>query len=190
MTSRSLSASTWKNERTLETISACCPVRHTWVCWPGRLRSSRMTGASLIASGRVPSTTRIFVPAVIVQVLPSNRIIDPSQRRPVVSRSRRSIPMGARAKVCMVTYGDAAASLPPLLHEGMSLAAAGFEVQSLHGAAAAAGIDTHADGFTSRRFVVRIRALARALLGSAAEARAVSSIQQLLSYAEFSLKAS
>ncbi len=98
--------------------------------------------------------------------------------------------MGARAKVCMVTYGDAAASLPPLLHEGMSLAAAGFEVESLHGAAAAAGIDTHADGFTSRRFVVRIRALARALLGSAAEARAVSSIQQLLSYAEFSLKAS
>jgi hypothetical protein len=36
------------------------------------------------------------------------------------------------ARVCMVTYGDSAASLPPLLHEGLSLASAGFQVDSLH----------------------------------------------------------
>ena len=45
----------------LDTISRCCPVRQTRVSWPGRPRSSRMTGASLIASGRVPRTTRILL---------------------------------------------------------------------------------------------------------------------------------
>src|SRR6185295_3422226 len=90
------------------------------------------------------------------------------------------------AKVCMVTYGDSAGSLPPLLHEGLSLAAAGFEVESVHGKANASGSDTHAPGFKSVRFPVRVRELFRALPG---EGAALGPLQQLLSYGEFVLKA-
>src|SRR5664279_3143488 len=43
-------------------ISRCCPVVHTNVLnSSGRFRSSRMTGASLIASGRVPNTTNTVI---------------------------------------------------------------------------------------------------------------------------------
>jgi glycosyltransferase involved in cell wall biosynthesis len=94
--------------------------------------------------------------------------------------------MGARGKVCMVTYGDSAGSLPPLLHEGLSLAADGFQVESVHGKATRPGTDTHAPGFTSIRFPVRVRDLFRAL---PRQGSALGPLQQLLSYGEFVVKA-
>jgi glycosyltransferase involved in cell wall biosynthesis len=93
-----------------------------------------------------------------------------------------------RGRVYIVTFGDSASSLPPLLHEGLSLAAAGFEVESIHGASPSSGTDTHAPGFTSRRFSLHTRRFFRALFGDAAGG-GVLAAQQLLSYGEFVLRA-
>src|SRR3954471_2816573 len=97
--------------------------------------------------------------------------------------------MSRRGKVCLVTYGDSAGSLPPLLHEGLSLAEEGFDVESFHGAAPASGTDQHTPQFRSRRFPVRIRGLFRSLPRPLATMRALTATQQLLSYVEFVLKA-
>src|SRR5215468_4526783 len=93
------------------------------------------------------------------------------------------------ARVCMVTYGDSAASLPPLLHEGLSLASAGYQVDSLHSDAAPASADQHAPGFRSHRFPLRIRGAFRGTLSGAPGNRAIASVLRLLSYGEFVLKA-
>ena len=96
--------------------------------------------------------------------------------------------MVSRGRVFVVTLGDSASSLPPLLHEGISLAAAGFEVESLHGGSPSSGTDTHAPGFTSRRFSLGTRRFFRALFGGAARG-AILKVQQLLTYGEFVLRA-
>ncbi len=59
ITSRSSSVSTPKKSRMPSTISRCCPVRHARTSAPRRRRSARSTGASLMASGRVPKATRM-----------------------------------------------------------------------------------------------------------------------------------
>lgn len=89
----------------------------------------------------------------------------------------------------MVTYGDSAASLPPLLHEGLSLASAGFQVDSLHSDAAPPSEDQHAPRFRSHRFRLRIRSAFQTLWGRTPANRAIAAVQQLLGYAEFILKA-
>src|SRR5215831_1202999 len=86
---------------------------------------------------------------------------------PVWRRVSVCAPMIERARVCMVTYGDSATSLPPLLHTGLSLASAGFQVDSLHTDAAPPSADQHAPGFRSHRFRLRIRGALRTLLGKA-----------------------
>ncbi len=89
-------------------------------------------------------------------------------------------------KVCMVTYSEAAAALPPLLNEGLSLARAGFEVEALclrSGAAPPA--EVHAPGFTTRRFRVRARESFHAVFGRATPHRAMAAVQYGLSYAEY-----
>src|SRR5262249_35478361 len=93
------------------------------------------------------------------------------------------------ARVCMVTYGDSAASLPPLLHEGLSLASAGFQVDSLHSEAAPPSDDQHAPGFRSHRFRLRIRGAFRTLQARTPAVRAITAFQHLLGYGEFILKA-
>ena len=96
--------------------------------------------------------------------------------------------MTERARVCMVTYGDSAASLPPLLHEGLSLASDGFQVDLLHSDASPPSADQHAPGFRSHRFPLRIRGALRALLAREPSTRGTS-VQNLLSYGEFILRA-
>jgi glycosyltransferase involved in cell wall biosynthesis len=93
------------------------------------------------------------------------------------------------ARVCMVTYGDSAASLPPLLHEGQSLASSGFQVDLLHSDAAPFSADQHVPGFRSHRFPLRIRGAFRTLQARAPANRGIGAIQRLLSYGEFILKA-
>ena len=99
--------------------------------------------------------------------------------------------LGRRPKVCAVTYGETVASLPPLYHEGMSLAAAGFEVESLHIAPSGGTprAETHAPGFSSRQLPLRIRSLFHGLFGRASERRLVAALQYVASYAEFVAKA-
>ena len=89
----------------------------------------------------------------------------------------------------MVTYGDSATSLPPLLHTGLSLASAGFQVDSLHTDAAPPSADQHAPGFRSHRFRLRIRGALRTLLGKAPATGGLAALKRLLSYCEFVLKA-
>ena len=93
------------------------------------------------------------------------------------------------AKVCMVTYGDSAASLPALLHGGLSLASAGFQVDSLHSDAAPSSADQHAPGFRSHRFPLRIRSALRPLMARAAGNRGIAAVQGLFTYVEFVVKA-
>ena len=89
----------------------------------------------------------------------------------------------------MVTYGDSPASLPPLLHEGLSLAAAGFQVDSVHSEAAPPSADQHSPGFRSHTFRLRIRGTFRALKAGAPGTRAIAAVVKLLSYGEFIVKA-
>lgn len=91
----------------------------------------------------------------------------------------------------MVTYGESAASLPPLYHEGVSLAAAGFEVESLHLSPPSGSrrVETNAPGFTSRGFPVRTRAVFHALFGRATSNRLLAALQYVLTYSEYVLKA-
>jgi len=89
----------------------------------------------------------------------------------------------------MLTYGPSPATLPPLLHEGMSLAATGIEVESLHGSAPSNRTEWLSAGFRARGFPVRVRSAFRRLFGRAAAHPVVSGVQNLLSYAEFVVKA-
>jgi len=89
----------------------------------------------------------------------------------------------------MVTYGDSPASLPPLLHEGLSLAAAGFQVDSVHSEAAPPSADQHSPGFRSHTFRLRIRGTFRAVKAGAPGTRAIAAVVKLLSYGEFIVKA-
>jgi glycosyltransferase involved in cell wall biosynthesis len=93
------------------------------------------------------------------------------------------------ARVCMVTYGDSAASLPALLHGGLSLASAGFQVDSLHSDAAPPSADQNAPGFRSHRFPLRTRSALRTLRARGPATRAIAAILQLLSYCEFIFRA-
>ena len=95
--------------------------------------------------------------------------------------------MSARGKVWMLTYGYSAESLPPLLHEATSLAAAGYAVESVHGAAIADLTEEPAPGFVSRRCTGKVRALARRLFGPAPP-RVVAVLQHALSYVEFTVR--
>jgi len=94
-----------------------------------------------------------------------------------------------RARVCVVTYGDSAASLPALLHGGLSLASAGFQVDLLNSEAAPPSADQHAPGFRSHRFPLRIRNAFRTLRVRGPATRAIAAIVQLLSYCEFIFRA-
>ena len=99
--------------------------------------------------------------------------------------------LAPRHRVLMVTYGESVASLPPMFHEGAALAAAGFEVESLHIAPASGsdGVDTNVPGFTSRRFRLRARNLFHGLFGRATANRGVAALQYASTYAEYVGKA-
>src|SRR5205814_3595585 len=58
--SRSRSGRTSKSARAESSRSRCCAVAQTIVSNPGSARSRSTTGAILMASGRVPTTTRTF----------------------------------------------------------------------------------------------------------------------------------
>lgn len=93
-------------------------------------------------------------------------------------------------KICMVGYGESNTTLPPMFNEALSLARAGFDVESLAVALtpAAKRVEEYAPGFSTRRFRIRTRTLSRALFGEA-PARGIAALQRLVSYAEFVLKA-
>jgi len=96
-----------------------------------------------------------------------------------------------RRKVCMLAYCDSPTALPSMLNEGASLAGAGFEVESLCLASADAPSpsESHAPGFRTRRFPVRVREFFQGLLGFATSDRRLAAVQRVLSYAEYVSKA-
>jgi glycosyltransferase involved in cell wall biosynthesis len=98
-------------------------------------------------------------------------------------------PAASRRKLCMATYTDSYMGLPPMYHEGLSLAGAGVEVLGLGlaKASASASVEEHVPGFTTRRFPVRSRNLFHALFGDAAPG-GLPVVRYLLSYAEFTLR--
>jgi glycosyltransferase involved in cell wall biosynthesis len=96
-----------------------------------------------------------------------------------------------RGKICMVTYVESPAMLPPMLHEGLSLARAGFEVEALCLASAETRgpVEHHAPGFTTRRLPVWTRRAFHALLGRGRARGAVAAAQWGLTYAEYVARA-
>lgn len=97
----------------------------------------------------------------------------------------------ARPKVCMVSYGESNTTLPPMFNEALSLAEAGFEVESIALAASPGGpmVETYAAGFSTRRFHLRTRGFFHARLGHSVANPAVAALQYVLSYAEFVARA-
>lgn len=92
----------------------------------------------------------------------------------------------------MLGWCESPTELPPMLHEGISLARSGFEVEALclRSAPGAAAFESHAPGFTTRRFRVRTRSFFHGLFGDATRGRAsIAALQYGLSYAEFLAKA-
>jgi glycosyltransferase involved in cell wall biosynthesis len=105
-------------------------------------------------------------------------------------RSMTTHPTSVRKpKVCMITYTDS--HIPPMFHEGVSLARAGFEVESLSLAPASASASTeeHLPGFSTRRFPVRSRNFFHVTFGHATHGRGLPVVRYLLSYVEFVVKA-
>lgn len=97
-----------------------------------------------------------------------------------------------RPKVCMVGYSGSPAALPPMLNEGVSLAAAGFEVEALciGSAREATRPEAHAPGFTTRPFEVRTRGFFHRTFGDATSNHpSLAAVQYALSYAEYLAKA-
>lgn len=94
-------------------------------------------------------------------------------------------------RVCMFTYGDSIKSLPPMLNEGISLAAAHFEVESFHLSPISGSSDAEAVAprFTSRTIRVRARNFFHSIAGQAHPSRVVAVLQYALSYSEYVLKA-
>ena len=95
-----------------------------------------------------------------------------------------------KRKVCMSTYTETYMPVPPMFNEGVSLARAGFEVESF-GLAPMSGsgsTDEHVPGFSTRRFPVRARNFFHARFGHAVRGRGFPIVQYLLSYAEFVAK--
>lgn len=91
----------------------------------------------------------------------------------------------------MVAHCDSPTALPPMFHEGTALAGAGFEVESLCVASAAAPLpsETHAPGFRTLRFPVRAGPFVRGVFGSTASGPRVAALRRVLSYAEYVVKA-
>ena len=99
-------------------------------------------------------------------------------------------PSTRKRKVCMTTYTDSYFGIPPMFNEGVSLARAGFEVESfgLAPGSASASSEEHVPGFTTRRFPVRSRNFFHAIFGHATRGRGFPIVRYLLSYVEFVLK--
>lgn len=91
----------------------------------------------------------------------------------------------------MVAYCESPTSIPPMLNEGMSLAADGFEVEAICVASSggSASTEVHAPGFTSLRLRLWTRTFFHSLFGHHTGNRAVAAVQYALSYAEFVAKA-
>lgn len=95
-----------------------------------------------------------------------------------------------KRKVCMVTYQESPTELPPMFNEGVSLASAGFDVESLClGSEERQPDEQHAPGFRTRRFPVRTRSFFHKVLGEATSNRAVAAVQYVLSYGEYVTRA-
>ena len=95
-----------------------------------------------------------------------------------------------KRKVCMVTYQESPTGLPPMFNEGVSLAGAGFDVESLClGGETTPAEEQHAPGFRTRRFPVRTRKFFHSVLGHATRNPAVAAVQYVLSYGEYVTKA-
>ncbi len=91
----------------------------------------------------------------------------------------------------MAVYASSPSHLPPMQHEGVLLANAGFAVELLC-IAATASDDLHqryAPGFEIRRFRVRTRSMFHTLVGHSTRHRALAAIQYVLSYLEYVTKA-
>lgn len=95
------------------------------------------------------------------------------------------------SRVCMLAYTESPTALPPMFHEGLFLAAAGFEVEALCLAPSAASpfLEEHAPRFRSRRFRVRTRNLFHALFGQGTRHRLIAAVQYVVSYAEYVARA-
>jgi glycosyltransferase involved in cell wall biosynthesis len=91
----------------------------------------------------------------------------------------------------MVTYVESPTMTPPMLHEGLSLARAGFEVEALclDSAEARAPVERLAPGFTARRVPIWSRRAFHAVLGRGRARGAVAAAQWGLTYLEYVGKA-
>jgi glycosyltransferase involved in cell wall biosynthesis len=99
-------------------------------------------------------------------------------------------PRAARKqKICMLVYGDTPTGLPPMVNLGVSLAAAGFDVELLCMAHATPAIDEVVPGVRITRLHVRSRRLFHTLFGKATELRLLAAVQYVTTYVEFVTKA-
>jgi len=91
----------------------------------------------------------------------------------------------------MLVYWENPSSLPPMVNLGVSLAAAGFDVELVCLASHSAPVTAEVlvPGFRLTRLHIRSRRLFHTLFGKATALRALAAVQYLVSYAEFVTKA-
>ena len=101
-------------------------------------------------------------------------------------------PRAARQRrICMLVYGDSPKGLPPMVNHGVSLAAAGLDVEIICLAphVSPATDEVLAPGVRITRLPVYSRRWFHALFGKATALRALAAVQYLASYVEFVTKA-
>ena len=94
-------------------------------------------------------------------------------------------------RICMLVYWDTPTSLPPMVNHGVSLAAAGFDVELICLAPHApnASAEAPVPGVRITRLHIRSRRLFHALFGKATAFRGLAAVQYVASYVEFLTKA-
>ena len=100
-------------------------------------------------------------------------------------------PRAARQRrICMLVYGDTPTGLPPMVNLGVSLVAAGFDVELICLAhATPAKAEVPVPGVRITRLHVHSRRFFHAVFGKATALRGLAAVQYVVSYLEFVTKA-